>query len=199
MSRLVQDIIDHCETEGLEGFILFCDQHRAYDRVSRDFMQRVLSTMNLPDEFSRLTELLYSESEIRMKINGHIGAPHPTSNGVRQGCGLSPLLYILVFQSLLSPINTSHLFNDPKPSRPSEVSHFQQPRVTPQFKQKWRPLRMTLQPSSVTPRSSPLLNPSLTYTNEAPLPNSHGKKHMDYPSEYPQPTQRPKRKPYPQE
>jgi len=70
--------------------------------------------MNLPDEFSRLTELLYSESETRMKINGHIGAPHPTSNGVRQGCGLSPLLYIiLVFQSLLSLINTSHLFNDP--------------------------------------------------------------------------------------
>jgi len=73
VSRLVQNIIDHCETEGLAGFIFFCDQHKAYDRVSWDFMQRVLSTMNLPDEFSCLTELLYSESETRMKINGHIG------------------------------------------------------------------------------------------------------------------------------
>jgi len=34
VSRLVQDIIDHCETEGLEGFIPFCDQHKTYDRVS---------------------------------------------------------------------------------------------------------------------------------------------------------------------
>jgi exonuclease III len=113
VARLVQDIIDHCEEEGLEGFILFCDQHKAFDRVSWEFMQKVLGVMNLPEDFSRLTNLLYSKSETRMKINGHIGAPHPTSNGVRQGCGLSPLLYILVFQSLLSLINTSHLFNNP--------------------------------------------------------------------------------------
>ena len=31
VSRLVQDIIGHCEEEGLEGFILFCDQHKAFD------------------------------------------------------------------------------------------------------------------------------------------------------------------------
>ena len=69
--------------------------------------------MNLPEEFTQLTNLLYTSSETRIKVNGHIGKPHATTNGVRQGCGLSPLLYILVFQTLLSLINTSHLFNDP--------------------------------------------------------------------------------------
>jgi hypothetical protein len=113
VARLVQDLIDHCEDQDLEGFIVFCDQHKAYDRVSWSFMQKVLEAMNLPTEFSQLTNLLYTDSQTRMKVNGHIGEPQQTSNGVRQGCGLSPLLYLLVFQSLLSLINTSHLFNDP--------------------------------------------------------------------------------------
>jgi len=40
-------------------------------------------------------------------VNGHLGAPFQPSNGVKQGCGLSPLLYILVIQTLLSLIHTA--------------------------------------------------------------------------------------------
>jgi len=62
-------------------------------RVAWNFMLRVLETMNLPEEFTQLTNLLYTSSETRIKVNGHIGKPHATTNnipinGVRQGCGL---------------------------------------------------------------------------------------------------------------
>ena len=63
------------------------DQHKAYDRVSWAVKQQVLKAMNLPDNFTQLTALLYTDCQTRMKVNGHVGDPHQTFNGVRQACG----------------------------------------------------------------------------------------------------------------
>jgi len=52
VARHVQDVIDLCDDQNEEGFIVFCDQYKAYDRVAWNFMLRVLETMNLPEEFT---------------------------------------------------------------------------------------------------------------------------------------------------
>ena len=38
VARLVQDIINLCDDQDEEGLIVFCDQHKTYDRVSWNFM-----------------------------------------------------------------------------------------------------------------------------------------------------------------
>jgi hypothetical protein len=100
VTRLVQDKIDHCDDQESEGLLVFCDQAKAYDRVNWDFLFRTLDTLGLPADFTRLTRLLLHDNQISVKVNGHLGSMGRVSDGVKQGCSLSPLLYILVFQTL---------------------------------------------------------------------------------------------------
>ena len=97
VTRMVQDIIDNCEKKhDLSGVLAFCDQEKADDRVNWDFLIAVLTRVQIPTEFINLVRLLLHDNIFHVKVNGHKGSPFKPSNGVKQGCGLCPLLYILV-------------------------------------------------------------------------------------------------------
>ena len=50
---------------------------------------------------------IYTDLTIKIKVNGIEGEPLNVSNGVRQGCGASPLIFLLVQEALLSGIRES--------------------------------------------------------------------------------------------
>jgi len=109
LTRMTQDLLDYVdETEG-EALILSCDQEKAFDMVDHDFMAKVLSAMNVPDGFIRLVQVCYASNRLCVKVNGHFGERSAPKNGVKQGCPLSPLLYVCAFQPFLSLIELSDL------------------------------------------------------------------------------------------
>ena len=106
-TQLVQDVIAHCNNENQSGMLVFCDQDNAYPRVEWDFMALTMRTMGVHEDFIRMVDLMYKDSTLQIKINGHVGeAFHPT-NSVAQGSPLSPLLYLLVIQSFISLVHQS--------------------------------------------------------------------------------------------
>ena len=60
--------------------------------------------MCFPDSFRDMVRLLYTEPRLSMKVNGVVGAAFTPCNGVKQGCPLSPLLYIISLQPLLDSL-----------------------------------------------------------------------------------------------
>lgn len=82
-----------------ETFFLSIDQEKAFDRVSHDFLWFVLQRAGFGDEFQRLVRVLYSDAESRVLVNGRPSSAFKVQSGVRQGCPLSPLLYVLVFEA----------------------------------------------------------------------------------------------------
>ena len=109
LTRMTQDLLDYVdETEG-EALILSCDQEKAFDMVDHEFMAKVLSAMNVPDSFIRLVQVCYASNRLCVKVNGHLGERSAPKNGVKQGCPLSPLLYVCAFQPFLSLIALSDL------------------------------------------------------------------------------------------
>ena len=78
------------------GLILFLDNEKAFDRVQHDFMFNVLRAFNLPEETVAAVRTLYRSASTAVKTNGEIGTAFEQTSGVRQGCPLSPLLYLLV-------------------------------------------------------------------------------------------------------
>merc|ERR1711973_998573 len=52
------------------------------------------------DYFIQWIELLYSNASTKININGFLTDPIPLKCGVRQGCPLSALLYVLVIEIL---------------------------------------------------------------------------------------------------
>ena len=102
-TRLVQDIIHYCDATGTPGILVFADQDNAYPRVRWDYMFDVMRTMNLHPDFIGLVRMMYSDVRLKLKINGTVARDSFTpTNGIAQGCPLSPCLYLLCIQGLLS-------------------------------------------------------------------------------------------------
>ena len=101
--RLLQDVIDYSNHNNLGGALVSLDQEKAFDRVDWPFMLRVLQKMNF-GPFCSWVKLLYSDIFSRVLVNGYVSDAFKVTRGVRQGCPLSPLLYILVAETIASAI-----------------------------------------------------------------------------------------------
>ena len=115
--RTIQDIVNFCNSNALGGAILSLDQEKAFDRVDWGFMLRVLERMNFGPSFRAWVSLLYHNIFSRVVVNGHVSHAFGVTRGVRQGCPLSPLLYIIVAETIAcaikkdSNIDGFHLMN----------------------------------------------------------------------------------------
>ena len=76
--------------------MLCLDNAKAFDRLQHTFMIEVLRAFNLPEDIVHAVKTLYSNAETRLKLNGRLSAPFPNTSGVKQGCPLSGILYVLV-------------------------------------------------------------------------------------------------------
>ena len=103
-NRLMQDIVDDINNRGLGGAVLSLDQEKAFDRVDWSFLLRVLATMNFGSSFQQWVRLFYSRISSRILVNGEQSDSFFVSRGVRQGCPLSPLLYVIMAETIASAI-----------------------------------------------------------------------------------------------
>ena len=103
-NRLMQDIVDDITNRGLGGAVLSLDQEKAFDRVDWSFLLRVLATMNFGRSFQQWVCLFYSRISSRILVNGEQSGSFFVSRGVRQGCPLSPLLYVIMAETIASAI-----------------------------------------------------------------------------------------------
>ena len=63
--------------------------------------------MNFGPVFRRSVATLYDGISSRIVVNGHLSKPIYPRRVVRQGCAFSPLLYVLVAETLSSHLRTS--------------------------------------------------------------------------------------------
>ena len=98
--HLLRDLIQLSNTQNLEAAFIFLDQEKAFDRVNHDFLFRTLHAFGFGHSFIHWVRLLYSNATTRVKVNGFLSTRIPLRRGVRQGCPLSPLLYVLIIEIL---------------------------------------------------------------------------------------------------
>ena len=98
--HMLRDLIDLVDKEDSQGAFLFIDQEKAFDRVNHDFLYKTMETFGIGQSFIDWVKIIYSNATTKVKINGHLTANIPLKRGVRQGCPLSSLLYVLVIEIL---------------------------------------------------------------------------------------------------
>lgn len=86
--------------------ILSLDQEKAFDRVDWPFLFAVLSRMGFGPSFIKWVKLLYTDVRSSVFVNGYVSSAFKPSRGVRQGCPLSPLLYVLTMEVLAANIRS---------------------------------------------------------------------------------------------
>ena len=93
--HLLRNIFDFTEQKQIKCAFVNLDQAKAFDRVSIPYLLSVLQAFGFGPSFLRWIGLLYTDIHSSVIVNGHISPEFPVDRGVRQGCAISPLLYVL--------------------------------------------------------------------------------------------------------
>ena len=99
-ARLVQDIIEYCDKYNKTGLILFLDFEKAFDTVEWPFMFKTLQAFNFGENFINWIKTLYQKPSSIVKNNGYLSEPIRMERGIRQGCAISAMIFILVVEML---------------------------------------------------------------------------------------------------
>ena len=77
-----------------KGVLLCLDFEKAVDTVDWDFMLKVLQKYEFGTNFIRWIQILYKDPKLVIKNNGWLSKEEKLK-GIRQGCSISALLFIL--------------------------------------------------------------------------------------------------------
>ena len=99
-AHMLRDLIQLANIEDLPSAFIFLDQEKAFDRVNHEFLYKTMKAFGIGPAFIRWVRQIYSNASTRIKVNGFLSDNIPLNRGVRQGCPLSPLLYVLIIEIL---------------------------------------------------------------------------------------------------
>ncbi len=106
-ARLLEDYFEHCESAQIPGILLFLDFEKAFDSVEWNFMISVLEKFNFGKGFINWVKILYTKPIISIKNNGWLSEDIELHRGVRQGCPLSALLFVLTVEVMACAIRNN--------------------------------------------------------------------------------------------
>ena len=96
----IRDLIDLANKEDEQAAFIFLDQEKAFDRVNHNFLYKTMRAFGIGEGFIHWVSKVYSNATAVLNINGFLSSQIPLKRGVRQGCPLSALLYVLVIEVL---------------------------------------------------------------------------------------------------
>ncbi len=102
--RLLEDIMQYAENNNIPGAFLFLDFEKAFDSLEWEFMFKTLDRLNFGPIFKKWIRILYVEPTALIKINGWLTGEITLTRGIRQGCPISALLFILCTEILAQHI-----------------------------------------------------------------------------------------------
>ena len=82
------------------GILMTVDFKKAFDSVEWNFLFKTLQYFKFGPSFIKWIETIYCKPEACIKNNGHISDFFDLSRGVRQGCPVSALLFVLCVEIL---------------------------------------------------------------------------------------------------
>ena len=98
--RLIEDLIDYADHLNKEASIIFLDFKRAFDSIEWNFIFETLKRFNFGNDFIKWIYTLYNNAGAKVKNNGYLSETFMLQRGVRQGCPVSALLFIIVVEVL---------------------------------------------------------------------------------------------------
>ena len=93
--RLIEDVFYYVQNYSSKGIALLSDFKKAFDCLSWDFLNECLRIFGFKNGFCQWVSTLYSNISSSVNVNGWLTEKINITRGVRQGCPLSALLFIL--------------------------------------------------------------------------------------------------------
>lgn len=102
--RLVLDVIDDSKKVDTNYVLLFLDFEKAFDSLNWDFIHLSLSAFGFGNNFCHWIKSIYTKPQAFLKINGFLSERFSINRGIRQGCPLSCLIFIIATEFMTQVI-----------------------------------------------------------------------------------------------
>lgn len=96
--RLIEDVIDFTDKNNMQGAALFCDFEKAFDTLEIPFLIKVLKKFKFGSDLQKWITTFYNKINACVKCNNWISSNIAITRGIRQGCPVSALLFILAVE-----------------------------------------------------------------------------------------------------
>uniref|UniRef100_A0A3B5R4M7 Reverse transcriptase domain-containing protein n=1 Tax=Xiphophorus maculatus TaxID=8083 RepID=A0A3B5R4M7_XIPMA len=107
--RLVLDLIDYADLCHDDSLILFLDFRKAFDTIEHNFVFQTLEKFGFGPYFCAAIKTMYKNANCSIKLHVGTSPRFDLKRGVRQGCPLSPYLFLICSQLLSDFIKLNHL------------------------------------------------------------------------------------------
>ena len=84
--------------------IIAIDAEKAFDKIQHPFMIKALQKMSIEGTYLNIVKAIYDKPTRNIILNGEKLKPFPLRSGTRKGCPLSPLLFNIVLEVLVTVI-----------------------------------------------------------------------------------------------
>ena len=99
------NIIHHINnSKDKNHMIISIDAEKAFDKVQHPFLIKILSRVGIEGAFLNIIKAIYETPRANIILNGQNLRTFPLRSGTRQGCPLSPLLFNIVLEVLVTAI-----------------------------------------------------------------------------------------------
>lgn len=80
------------------------DAEKAFDRLEWAYLFKVLEMFEFPEEIITMIKTMYKSPTAQVYVNGSLSEIFSLKRGTRQGCQLSPSLFVLAIEPLAKKI-----------------------------------------------------------------------------------------------
>ena len=98
--HVIRQILQLHERQQLPLHLVFLDWSKAFDSVPHDKILYALSSLDVPEPLANAIMSLYASPTFQVHDSGFTSDVHQQLGGVRQGCPLSPYLFVLCMSAL---------------------------------------------------------------------------------------------------
>nr|VZI29249.1 unnamed protein product [Spirometra erinaceieuropaei] len=101
MISAARQLQEKCQEMQTHLYSTFVDLTKAFDRVNREGLWKIMQKFGCPEQFTQMVRQLHGGMMARVTDNGAVSEAFAVTNGVKQGCVLAPTPFSLMFSAML--------------------------------------------------------------------------------------------------
>ena len=105
MISRVKQLVKKYREKREEVHVAFIYLEKAYDKVCREEVWKVLHEYEVDGYFVRSMSCLYNESRIYVRLGSRVGEYFEVRRGLIQGCAMSSWLFKIFFDRIVREVN----------------------------------------------------------------------------------------------